>query len=112
MRDLRSSHSAQAPNHPAIGDAAGRGAMNDAARYRLPVTVPHPIQYFVPLYERLARRDDIELKVFFTWHAGERAIRDRGFAQDIHWDIPLTCGYSHEMVTNTSNDPGTHHFFG
>jgi len=79
---------------------------------RLALVVSHPIQYAVPLYRRLARRTDVALKVFFTWHAGDEAVHDRGFAQPIAWDIPLTAGYDFELVPNTSRDPGTHRFYG
>jgi glycosyltransferase involved in cell wall biosynthesis len=74
--------------------------------------VSHPIQYFVPLYERLSRRDDVTIKIFYTWHAGSDAIEDRGFRQPVAWDIPLTQGYEFELVPNVSVDPGTHRFFG
>ena len=84
--------------------------MNERAR--LAIIVSHPIQYFAPLYMRLAERGDIELRVFFTWHAGERSIHDRGFQQDVTWDIPLTAGYAYEAVVNTARDPGLHHFRG
>src|SRR5579862_9726406 len=50
-----------------------------ASRTRICFVVSHPIQYTVPLYQRLARRDDIAIKVFFTWHSGGKAIEDRGF---------------------------------
>lgn len=86
--------------------------MSRAARFRVAVIVSHPIQYFVPLYERLTRRDDIALKVFFTWHDAQQPVRDRGFGHNIAWDIPLTAGYCHELVTNVSSDPGTHRFLG
>jgi glycosyltransferase involved in cell wall biosynthesis len=79
---------------------------------RLALVVSHPIQYAVPLYRRLARRTDVALKVFFTWHAGDEAVHDRGFAQPVAWDIPLTEGYDFELVPNTSRDPGTHRFCG
>ncbi|MBE0612764.1 MAG: glycosyltransferase family 4 protein [Burkholderiales bacterium] len=79
---------------------------------RLAVIVSHPIQYYVPLYKRLARRDEIDLKVFFTWHAGQTAVQDHGFRRPVVWDIPLTEGYECELVPNISSDPGTHHFFG
>jgi hypothetical protein len=36
---------------------------------RLAIIVSRPIQYYVPLYQRLARRNDLAIKVFFTWHA-------------------------------------------
>jgi glycosyltransferase involved in cell wall biosynthesis len=81
-------------------------------RRRIAFVVSHPIQYAVPLYQRLSRRDDVELKVFFTWHAGTQAVADRGFRRPIAWDIPLAHGYEFELVPNVSADPGTHAFFG
>jgi len=81
-------------------------------RRRICFVVSHPIQYFVPLYRRLGRRDDVEIKVFFTWHAGGQPVEDRGFAQKIEWDIPLTDGYDFELVPNTSSNPGPYSFFG
>jgi len=79
---------------------------------RLAFVVSHPIQYVAPLYQHLARRSDVSIKVFFTWHAGGRAVEDRGFGQAVAWDIPLTQGYEFELVANTAADAGTHHFFG
>jgi glycosyltransferase involved in cell wall biosynthesis len=66
----------------------------------------------VPLYQRLARRTDLTMKVFFTWHAARAPIEDWGFKRLVAWDIPLTDGYEYELVPNVSSDPGTHHFFG
>jgi glycosyltransferase involved in cell wall biosynthesis len=82
------------------------------APLRLAIVVSHPIQYFAPLYASLARRGDIAIRVFFTWHAGDRPVRDRGFSRDIAWDIALTAGYESELVPNAAPDPGTHHFLG
>lgn len=79
---------------------------------RLAIIVSHPIQYYAPLYKRLASRDDLSIKVFFTWHAGLAAVKDRGFQIPVAWDIPLTEGYEFEVVANSSSDPGTHHFLG
>lgn len=81
-------------------------------RLRLAFIVSHPIQYFAPLYQSLAQRNDVSIKVFFTWHAAEAAVRDSGFRIPIAWDIPVNEGYDHELVPNLSADPGTHHFFG
>src|SRR4029077_3916293 len=83
-----------------------------AKRIRLGVIVSHPIQYYVPLYRRLAARDDIELKVLFTWHAGAEVQPDHGFKRELRWDIPLTEGYQFELVPNKARSPGTHHFWG
>ncbi len=79
---------------------------------RLAFIVSHPIQYYVPLYRRLAQRDDVQVKVFYTWHAGQRAQFDSGFKKEIAWDIPLLDGYEYELVPNASRRPGTDHFFG
>ena len=79
---------------------------------KLAFIVSHPIQYYAPLHRRLARRDDIQIKVFFTWHGGEQAQLDQGFQMPVAWDIPLTDGYEFEVVPNISRDPGSHHFFG
>jgi glycosyltransferase involved in cell wall biosynthesis len=79
---------------------------------RLAVIVSHPIQYYAPLYRRLAKRDDIEIKVFFTWHAAAASQYDPGFAQQVAWDIPLTDGYEYEVATNVSSRPGSDHFLG
>jgi glycosyltransferase involved in cell wall biosynthesis len=82
------------------------------SRKRLGIIVSHPIQYYAPLYQRLARRDDLLIKVFFTWHDGHAPVDDRGFGTRLTWDIPLTEGYEFQRVPNLSADPGTHHFFG
>jgi glycosyltransferase involved in cell wall biosynthesis len=74
--------------------------------------VSHPIQYYAPLHRRLAQRSDVAVKVFFTWHGGERAQLDRGFGKAVAWDIPLTDGYECEVVPNTAHRPGTDHFWG
>jgi glycosyltransferase involved in cell wall biosynthesis len=79
---------------------------------RLALIVSHPIQYFTPLYSRLGRRADVAIKVFFSWHAFDSAVTDRGFGKRLVWDIPLTEGYEFELVPNRSSDPGTHRFFG
>jgi len=79
---------------------------------KLAFVVSHPIQYYVPLYRRLAARGDLEVKVFFTWHAGSEPVYDPGFGRAVAWDIPLTQGYDHTLVRNIARSPGTDHFNG
>jgi len=81
-------------------------------RRRIAFVVSHPIQYLAPLYRRLANRDDVEVKVFFTWHAAQHAVDDPGFGQPIEWDISLTEGYAFEPVPNIASDPGLREFLG
>jgi glycosyltransferase involved in cell wall biosynthesis len=83
-----------------------------SARTRLAIIVSHPIQYYVPLYRRLAARDDVIIKVFFTWHAAQAPVLDPGFKIPVAWDIPLTDGYDFELVPNVSPMPGANHFLG
>lgn len=79
---------------------------------RLAFIVSHPIQYYAPLYQLLAQREDLTIKVFFTWHDARMAVPDSGFKRAIAWDIPLTVGYDFELVPNVAADTGTHHFMG
>lgn len=77
---------------------------------RLAIITTHPIQYYAPLFKRLA--DVCLLKVFYTW--GEQSLKkyDPGFQQNIEWNIPLLEGYDFEFLQNSSSKPGTHHFNG
>lgn len=82
------------------------------AGVRLAFIVSHPIQYYVPLYRRLAQHADLNIKVFYTWHDGRQPKLDRGFRQEVQWDIPLLDGYESELVSSHSTNPGSHRFFG
>lgn len=77
---------------------------------KLAIISTHPIQYYAPVFQLLAKQ--ISLKVFYTW--GEQAMHkyDKGFNQHIAWDIPLLEGYDYVFLKNTAKDPGTHHFRG
>lgn len=75
---------------------------------RLAFIVSHPIQYYVPIYRDLAKRDGVTVKVFYTWRDAGPA-RDVKFGKEFAWDIPLMEGYDFEVVPNTSPEPGTHH---
>jgi glycosyltransferase involved in cell wall biosynthesis len=78
---------------------------------KLAIVVTHPIQYYVPVFKLLAKKCD--LKIFYTWgEKGAAAKYDPDFDQIIDWDIPLLDGYEYEFVTNTSKEPGSHHFNG
>ena len=91
---------------------AKTGAGGRGGRRRLAFVVTHPIQYYVPIYRLLAARDEVEVKGFFTWHAGQASRFDPGFQREVAWDIPLTEGYDFEAVPNTAVDSGPHRFGG
>jgi len=80
---------------------------------KLAIISSHPIQYNAPLFALLAKEDNIDLKVFYTW--GVDSIEEKydpDFQQNIQWDIPLLEGYQYQFLENTSKDPGSHKFKG
>ncbi|WMI68445.1 glycosyltransferase family 4 protein [Mangrovimonas sp. YM274] len=76
---------------------------------KLAIVVSHPIQYYAPWFKLLAERQNIKLKVFYTWSQAAEDVEDKTFGKTIKWDIPLLEGYDYEFVENSSKDPGTHH---
>jgi glycosyltransferase involved in cell wall biosynthesis len=80
---------------------------------KLAIVSTHPIQYNAPLFKLLTERNNINVKVFYTWSQSENSVKyDPGFKKNIEWDIPLLDGYEYEFVNNTSPQPGSHHFKG
>lgn len=80
---------------------------------KLAIITTHPIQYNAPVFKLLTARNNINIKVFYTW--GETVLKnkyDPGFGKVIDWDIPLLQGYDYSMVENLSSDPGSHHYKG
>ena len=69
-------------------------------RFRLAVVISHPIQYFAPLYRRLAQQPDIDLTVYFCGRQGLESYEDAGFGMPVQWDIPLLEGYDYEFLPN------------
>jgi glycosyltransferase involved in cell wall biosynthesis len=80
---------------------------------RLAIISTHPIQYYAPIFQALARSKSVQPRVFFTWSQTAGAgVADPGFGRTIEWDIPLLEGYEFEFVPNTAKRPGTEHFRG
>jgi glycosyltransferase involved in cell wall biosynthesis len=80
---------------------------------RIAIVSTHPIQYYAPLFKKLSREPDLELKVFYTWSQSREGSKfEPDFGKFIEWDIPLLEGYAYEFVENHSKDPGLHHFAG
>jgi len=70
---------------------------------RLAIVSTHPIQYNAPWFRLLSEEPNVELRAFYTWHAGDRLVVDSGFGRTIKWDIPLTEGYQWEFCPPSSN---------
>lgn len=79
---------------------------------KLAIITTHPVQYYAPVFQLLHQRQQIDIKVFYTWGEGVLNKYDPGFKKSIEWDIPLLTGYPYAWVKNTSKDAGSHHFEG
>lgn len=79
---------------------------------KLAIISSHPIQYNAPLFKTLAERNQLDVKVFYTWSQAAREINDVEFGKTIQWDIPLLEGYAYTFIENVAKKPGTKHFWG
>ena len=79
---------------------------------KLAIITSHPIQYNAPLFKELAIRNNLAIKIFYTWSQAKKKVFDPGFGKQREWDIPLLEGYNYEFVENVSESPGSHHFKG
>lgn len=67
--------------------------MRAERKCRLAVLASHPIQYFTPIYKRLAERSDIELDVLYYRDYGVSERFDKQFGHKIKWDTDQLSGY-------------------
>ena len=67
--------------------------------------VSHPVQYYAPLYRELARREAIDLTVFFYSAATIAAYHDPGFGRTVRWDRELLDGYRARFCPSASRTP-------
>jgi glycosyltransferase involved in cell wall biosynthesis len=80
---------------------------------KLAIITTHPIQYNAPLFKLLHERNNISIKVFYTWSQLEKGEKyDPGFGKKIQWDLPLFDEYDYSFVNNVSTKPGSHHYRG
>ncbi len=68
------------------------------APLRLTLVMTHPVQYAAPWFRYLAAGcPDIQLTVLYATQPTP-AQQGVGFDRELHWDVPLTEGYSHRVV--------------
>ncbi len=80
---------------------------------RIAIITTHPIQYYAPLFALMAKQQELEIMVYYTW--GESCLGEKydvDFGKSFEWDIPLLKGYNFTFLKNISKEPGTHHFKG
>jgi len=80
-------------------------------RLKLAVVVSHPIQYYAPLYRRLAAASELDLTVLFAARIGLDVRRDVKMGVDMAWDTDLTGGYRHRFLAGAESIQTTS-FFG
>ena len=75
---------------------------------RLGILDFHPIQYHVPLYQRLASRGQVRLEVLYLHDIGfgYRPIVDSEFGVPVAWNIDLLSGYDHSFLKRSGAWPG------
>jgi glycosyltransferase involved in cell wall biosynthesis len=68
-------------------------------RPKLGIVAHAPIQYHTPLFQLLAKRNNVDLDVLFLSDRGVTATLDQGFGLAVAWDIDLLSGYTHSFLT-------------
>lgn len=76
---------------------------------KVAVVSTHPIQYYTPWFQGLARQPNIELKVYYALLPDEQQ-QSVGFGQAFAWDIPLLDGYDWELLPNKRRSPSLRGF--
>jgi glycosyltransferase involved in cell wall biosynthesis len=82
-----------------------------ARTYSLAILQTHPIQYFAPLYQRLAQEEQLDLTVYYCSRQGLERYVDAGFGAEVQWDIDLLSGYRAEFLPNMRNVERINGFF-
>ncbi|HKW47121.1 MAG TPA: glycosyltransferase family 4 protein [Gemmatimonadaceae bacterium] len=73
-----------------------------AASCRLAILASHPIQYFTPVYRRLARVPGLDVEVWYCRDFGARPRYDQQFDRVVQWDVDQLSGYEHRFLFNAS----------
>ena len=60
--------------------------------------VSHPIQYQSPLLQKIAKDSDFVLSVLYEKQISTKGAFDRGFGQNVIWDVPLLEGFDYQTV--------------
>ncbi|MBI4525313.1 MAG: glycosyltransferase [Deltaproteobacteria bacterium] len=66
--------------------------------HTLAILTTHPIQYQVPIWQELARRNQIDFEVWYLSDHGSRPSIDPGFTRTFQWDLPMLDGYPYRFL--------------
>jgi len=78
--------------------------------YRVLAVCAHPVQYMSPILRRMAKHQQLDLKVVYCSLRGAKAGHDPEFNKTVQWDVPLLDGYDWVEVPNRGS--GSESFFG
>jgi glycosyltransferase involved in cell wall biosynthesis len=74
-------------------------------RKRIIFILSHPIQYFSPLFQLMAKDPEINLLVLYCSDENIKGHIDKDFGIEVKWDIPLLEGYNYKFLKNNSWKP-------
>jgi len=74
--------------------------------------ITHPIQYYTPVLQHLARSAPGEADVLYCSGELETSHAQAGFGVPYRWDVPLLEGYRHRFLENRAARPSTTTFGG
>jgi len=74
--------------------------------------ITHPIQYYTPLLQRIARVAPDEMEVLYCSSELESSHAHAGFGVRYKWDLPLLEGYRYRFLRNLAARPSTTSFGG
>ena len=72
--------------------------MASSPRIKVKYILTHPIQYFSPLFRRLAGYDHLDFEVIYASDAGAREYFDPGFSRSLTWDSNPLEGYRNKIL--------------
>ncbi len=70
---------------------------------RIGVIASHFIQYQAPVWRELAKREGVDVSVYYLSEHGRRPNYDQQFGNTFSWDIPLDEGYTWELLPGAKN---------
>jgi len=65
----------------------------------------HPVQYRVPIYREMSRRNPESIHVVYASDCSVRGFHDAQFGRSIAWDDPMLEGYSHSILNCEKGEP-------
>jgi glycosyltransferase involved in cell wall biosynthesis len=74
--------------------------------------VSHPVQYYTPMYERIAADTDMDFRVLYCSKKGLEKSLDVEFGVAVQWDVPLLDNYRYKFLTNHAYRESLDSFFG